>query len=232
MEDVTSHAVDKLIDGVDMVFGQDWFLANKVIINYAKMTCTIRTFGNSKHTIYPLSRGTVIDHNPTKALAYLKMKASVEPENVSCDVISAKRAVKSLVKGMDYMILMVRHCPAAGEKTSSTESANRNGTDRHANGTDWTIRDDLPPDIDTNGLIYQTGNTNVSEGQLGGNQQSTPNIAMVAMGLKHKNLSHKPSQERLQTQLATDKVPSKSPNGETVVDEYHRMNSQIKDGRP
>ena len=98
---VKSYAVEQLIDGVDMIFGQDWFMENMVIINYAKMTCTIRGFGNVKHTIYPLSRGPAKINSPAKALAYMKVQASEGSSNVSCDVVSAKRAVKSLVKGAD-----------------------------------------------------------------------------------------------------------------------------------
>jgi hypothetical protein len=232
MAEITSHAVNKLINGVDMVFGSDWMRANKVIINYAKMTCTIRAYGNSKHTIYPLSRGEVTDHNPTNTLTYLQLKAGEGSNDVSCDVISAKKGVKSLLKGMDYMILMVRQCPAAGGKPLSDESANRNGTERTIRG--FMRNHDLPPDKDINGLIFQTGNEGhddlVYEGQLGGNQPSTQTIAMVALGLKHTNLSKELGRERLQTQSAT-KDPSGKPNGVAVGQEVN-TEVNIKASRP
>jgi hypothetical protein len=206
--------------------------ANKVIINYAKMTWTIRAYGNSKHTIYPLSRGEVTDHNPTNTLTYLQLKAGEGSNDVSCDVISAKKGVKSLLKGMDYMILMVRQCPAAGGKPLSDESANRNGTERTIRG--FMRNHDLPPDKDINGLIFQTGNEGhddlVYEGQLGGNQPSTQTIAMVALGLKHTNLSKELGRERLQTQSAT-KDPSGKPNGVAVGQEVN-TEVNIKASRP
>jgi hypothetical protein len=197
-----------------MIFGQGWFHANKVIINYAKMTCTIRTFGNSRHTIYPLSRGTVIDHNPTKTLAYLQKKASEGSNDVSCDVVSAKRAVKSLVKGMDYMILMVRHCPSSGEKPCIV-TTNGCGTKVTALGHEKSLS---RPNESIIGLKCQTGNVrgnNVLVDQLVATQQPSKPKAMVASGLKHKDLRMNDSQARLQTQSA-EKVPSILPYGLTV----------------
>ena len=107
MDKIPTYAVDTLIKGVDVILGRDWLLANRVIINYAKMTCTIRSHGSSKHSIHPLSRG----HNDPKPatkdiLACLKTQASDGSKEVSSDLISARKAMKALLKGADYLLVL------------------------------------------------------------------------------------------------------------------------------
>ena len=105
MQRVEMNVVDELMEGVDLILGTKWLRNNKVKINYAKMNCTIRTFGNARHTVTPLQKGH--DYDPEREHVALLARALHQNEQ-TCEVISPKRAVKALKRGADYLLLNLR----------------------------------------------------------------------------------------------------------------------------
>ena len=69
------------------------------------MNCTIRSFGNTRHTVTPLTKGH--DYDPEHEVVAHIAQLLIEPEQ-TCEVISPKRAVKALKRGADYLLLQVR----------------------------------------------------------------------------------------------------------------------------
>ena len=73
---IQTNVVNTLIKGIDLILRRDWLIANKVVINYEKMNCTIRTHRNSRHAITPLTKGLDNDPEQNQTLAFLNTMTS------------------------------------------------------------------------------------------------------------------------------------------------------------
>ena len=115
------------------------------------MNCTIRTHGNSRHAITPLTKGLDNDPEQNQTLACLNTMSS--DRSRTCEIVSAKRAVKSLLKGTEYMLLTVRHVSTP----STSVHAPTLGAYSVKGGKRMTSDSGFIPESEDYGLIGRTG---------------------------------------------------------------------------
>ena len=128
LDTVRTNVVDQLLEGVDLVLGGTWLRQNKVKIDYAKMICTIRSHGK-RITITPLIKGHGNDPEHRDVDRFMQVMQTAPPR--PCEVMSAKRAVRALKHGADYMFVNLRHVgtdPSRETANSRTAGGTAQGT--------------------------------------------------------------------------------------------------------
>ena len=100
------QVVQDLLPGVDIVLGESWQVANKVIIDPARRRIQIQTPGRKGCVVRSLNSSRT--QTISSVRSFLTRSRN---ETTPVSVISAKRAMKALKQGAEHMLVHVRHRP-------------------------------------------------------------------------------------------------------------------------
>ena len=126
MDKIQAYVVEQLIEGIDIILGHTWLKANKVMIDYAKLNCTIRAHGNTRHTVTPLSKGQDDDQSKGQVDHFLTAMEQAPPQ--TCEKISPSRAAKALRNGADYLLVRVRQVEDPSKRSAGSSKDGAGGT--------------------------------------------------------------------------------------------------------
>jgi len=132
--------VDKILEGTDIVLGEEWFDQEQVDISYYRYLLYLH---KSKRTLYPLGRKenlSLFSHQEHTYRSRKQLSAEVDNE-----IMGYKQAWKALKHGAEYLVLNVRKSqPSSEESSPSPLSGTNRGTLSTIRAKEGDSHSDLP----------------------------------------------------------------------------------------